>query len=1127
MFKLARLLPAAALSLPLMFLPAVSSASGGLTRHDLVVTLRPAEHNLSARDTMTLSGALAGEAVPGEKGEELRFVLHKGLGPSSPTKGVEVSPEGVPVPGVPFAESYRIKLPPGLRTFVLEYGGSIRHPVEDYGSQYARGFSETPGTIEGEGVYLAESSFWYPVFEEGGFLAFTLEVKLPAGWDAVSQGARTAHSRGPEATTARWECLKPQEEIYLVASRFTEYDRPAGAATAMAFLREPDQGLAARYLDATAGYMSMYDGLIGPYPYAKFALVENFWETGFGMPSFTLLGPTVIRLPFILHSSYPHEILHNWWGNGVYPEYEKGNWSEGLTAYLSDHLIKEQGGEAARYRQETLQKYADYVSGGRDFPLTKFRARHSPATEAVGYGKSLMFFHMLRLKLGDEAFIKGLRDFYGGFRFRLASFDDIRRSLEKASGEDLGRQFEQWVSRTGAPKLKVKEAKVKADGNGYALEARIEQTQPGEAYVLRVPVAVTMEGREDAYQSVVEMSGKSAGLRLRLPARPVRLDVDPEFDVFRRLDMEETPPALTQAFGAVIALVILPSSADKGLLEAYRALAGAWAEAGAEVETRLDSEVKGLPSDRAVVILGWENLHMQSVLSALSGYDVKITGEEVRMAGAAVPRHGHSFVLSARNPENRAFPLTWVATDTPGALAGLGRKLPHYHKYSYLAFEGQAPENVAKGRWPVINSPMTVFLPGEGGKTEKAAMGRLAPREPLARRPAVLSGQRMAEAIKYLSSPALEGRGAGSRGLELAARYIAGKFREAGLKPAGDIEGSYFQEFEANGPDGEVRQKNVIGVIPGKRSEWAGQSVVLGAHYDHLGFGWPDQRRGDEGKLHPGADDNASGVAVLLELARALAGGPPPERSIVFAAFAAEEGGREGSRHYMANARRYPAKKAIAMVNLDTVGRLEGGRLLVLGASSAPEWVHIIRGAGYVTGVPVEAVAAELDSSDQVSFEEAGVPAVQFFTGPNLDYHRPTDTAEKIDIEGLVRVGSVAREVIDYLAGRQEAMSPAAAPVAATDNAGRKTGRKVSLGTVPDFAFKGAGCRIAAVVPGSPAEDCGLAGGDVIVAVNGRSVATLRDLSDILKSLSPGDRVSITFIRRGAEMSAEAVVEAR
>ena len=178
----------------------------------------------------------------------------------------------------------------------------------------------------------------------------------------------------------------------------------AGAVDIVVYLHERDDALSRKYLDATARYMEMYRQLLGPYPYGKFALVENFWETGYGMPSFTLLGPQVIRFPFILHSSYPHEILHNWWGNSVFVDYESGNWCEGLTAYMADHLIQEQRGLAVNYRRSTLQKYRNYVREGRDFPLSEFRSRHSAATEAVGYGKSLMTFHMLRRHSGDDAF---------------------------------------------------------------------------------------------------------------------------------------------------------------------------------------------------------------------------------------------------------------------------------------------------------------------------------------------------------------------------------------------------------------------------------------------------------------------------------------------------------------------------------------------------------------------------------------------------------------------------------------------------------------------------------------------------------------------------------------------------
>ncbi len=330
--------------------------------------------------------------------------------------------------------------------FTLRYSGVIDHPLEAAGAEQARGFQDSPGLITSDGVVLSGNTNWYPDFGTG-LMTFDLEVALPENWDAVSQGERTLHELKKKKTTVRWQSSEPQEEIYLVAAKFIEYDKPAGPAEAMAFLRTPDPGLAGKYLDATASYLALYDKLIGPYPYKKFALVENFWETGFGMPSFTLLGPKIIRLPFIINTSYPHEILHNWWGNSVFPEYEKGNWSEGLTAYLADHLMKEQQGGGAEYRLNTLQKYADYVLGNRDFPLTQFRSRHSSSSEAIGYGKSLMFFHMLRLELGDDVFKQGIRGFYTNYRFRSAGFDDLRTSFEAASGKDLAQEFEQWVAQ--------------------------------------------------------------------------------------------------------------------------------------------------------------------------------------------------------------------------------------------------------------------------------------------------------------------------------------------------------------------------------------------------------------------------------------------------------------------------------------------------------------------------------------------------------------------------------------------------------------------------------------------------------------------------------------------------------
>ena len=171
--------------------------------------------------------------------------------------------------------------------------------------------------LNDRGVFLDGNSAWYPQIA-GTLQRFSMELVLPEGWVSLSQGRNTAQG---------WEELQPQRDIYLLAGPFQVYEAESkvGQPQAMVYLQSEDTELAERYLQATYRYLDEYSRLLGDYPYAKFATVESFWETGWGMPSFTLLGSRVMRLPFILHSSFPHEILHNWWGNGVYVDSQRGN----------------------------------------------------------------------------------------------------------------------------------------------------------------------------------------------------------------------------------------------------------------------------------------------------------------------------------------------------------------------------------------------------------------------------------------------------------------------------------------------------------------------------------------------------------------------------------------------------------------------------------------------------------------------------------------------------------------------------------------------------------------------------------------------------------------------------------
>ncbi len=373
--------------------------------------------------------------------------------------------------------------------------------------------------------------------------------------------------------------------------------------------------------------------------------------------------------------------------------------------------------------------------------------------------------------------------------------------------------------------------------------------------------------------------------------------------------------------------------------------------------------------------------------------------------------------------------------------------------------------------------------------------------------------------VQMLASDAFEGRGVGTDGLEKALVYVEKRFEEAGLRPFG--EKGYRQPFAGPGGTTLVNLIGVLGATEGERH------VIVGAHYDHLGLGEPGEA--NYGKIHPGADDNASGVAVLLECARRIREQGELAHAIVFIAFSGEEKGLLGSAHYAGHAV-FPLNQCTGMINLDTVGRLFDGALTIFGAGTAEEFTHILQGVNYGFRFDLELPKADPGGSDQVSFVKRGVPAVQIFTGPHADYHRPGDTADKIDYAGMGRIAEFTGELVSYLADRDEALSfmpPGAEKAAAKAPASGGGGRRVSFGSIPDFNHTGDGVLLSGVIPGSPAEKAGLKEGDLIVEFAGTPVEDLRGFSDILKGLSPGDEVDVVFVRDGERRTTAVTVVER
>ncbi len=326
---------------------------------------------------------------------------------------------------------------------------------------------------------------------------------------------------------------------------------------------------------------------------------------------------------------------------------------------------------------------------------------------------------------------------------------------------------------------------------------------------------------------------------------------------------------------------------------------------------------------------------------------------------------------------------------------------------------------------------------------------------------------------------------------------------------------------------------NVAAILPGRDPALAGECVVIGAHHDHLGLGGDASLAPEQvGTVHPGADDNASGVAALLAVARAFAAEGPARRTVVFAAFGAEELGLLGSAHLVKNPpARCPVERMQLMVNLDMVGRPRGGKVYVDGAGTAKGLRRMVEAlAGRSPRLPLHLAFGGdgYGPSDHTSFHARGVPVLFLFTGAHADYHRPTDTADKIDEGGLAAVARLALRVAREAAEREERLEVVRAAAPATSAGRGDRGYGAYFGAIPDFAErKEPGVLLTGVRPGSPAERAGIAAGDVLLRLGTTKLLSLQDLAFALRSHRPGDEVEVEWERAGSRATARVKLEER
>ena len=385
--------------------------------------------------------------------------------------------------------------------------------------------------------------------------------------------------------------------------------------------------------------------------------------------------------------------------------------------------------------------------------------------------------------------------------------------------------------------------------------------------------------------------------------------------------------------------------------------------------------------------------------------------------------------------------------------------------------------------------------------------------------------------IAYLASDALEGRLTGTPGNDSAAAFLARRYQALHLRPLAQHFTARSAELAHLGRPYEFPAQNVIAILPGTDPRLAGQYVVVGAHYDHLGRSSEGALDPDAvGQIHHGADDNASGTAAVLELAR-LFTARPAKRPIVFVNFSGEELGLLGSEYFVENPP-VALDSVQAMINFDMVGRLRQNRLIVYGVASAAPLHPLLDSVNAATATPfvLSAVGDGFGPSDQSAFYEHHVPVLHFFTDLHEDYHRVTDVVAKIDAGGEARVIDFAARILRELADRPDRLTfigtaPPTAPPMTTAG-----GSAAYLGSIPDMGAPDPtmpGMKLTGVRQGSPADNAGLKAGDVIVEFGGAPVKDIYSYSAALYAHKPGDTVAIVVLRQGARLTLTATLGAR
>ncbi|MBX3333076.1 MAG: hypothetical protein KF876_03080 [Nitrospira sp.] len=701
------------------------SDDGILVHHDLSVVLTPASHEMTAEDritleidepvqslTFTLAGTLEIKSIAVETPS---ITMRQERSNQRASFTIMQSPDtGTQRVVVMLPEEHGRKL-----TLAWVYRGLIDDPPREPRHLRFVTPSETAGHIGTEGVYLSGESQWYPDLPNS-FSTFRVTAAIPEEWTMVGSGRKVTQTSNPGMVSSTWAVEQRSEAFTLVANKFVAKSREWKASTGQqielqTYFLPDNAALADEYLEATAEYLEAYIRILGEYPFERFAVVENFFASGLGMPSFTLLGSGSIRRHYVQPYALGHEIVHSWIGNSVFNRDGHANWVEGLTTYLANyywHELVQDDRQALEQRRMMLQGFNLYVKPEEDYPVSQFLRKHDEKDNAIGYQKSAFVFHLLRQAVGEEAFWRSLKTFVSQHRNWPADWGSIERVFSQESGRNLRWFFAQWVEQAGAPVLSIGAASAKRmDGNedreAWQLTLRIEQNET--PYRMTVPIHIEMEDTTEV-RSVDLNPSRVTIVELLVPNKPLWVELDPGMMTFRRMARHQLPPVLNSYVTDPQKTVMRAFSDPGSPLEQVVSRLADHDRPDSQRTKVLALEGATLPQDGSILILtDTANIHaVHALVQESCGDRAALRENGFRIDGQIYEGPTMAALFSCHRENVPGSVITVMYGVTSDSVAKVARLLFYYGWHSYVIFQDGAVKK--REIWPGQEATMEVRI---------------------------------------------------------------------------------------------------------------------------------------------------------------------------------------------------------------------------------------------------------------------------------------------------------------------------------------------------------------------------------------------------------------------------------